>query len=147
ADTGQCCAPGAPCRACGRAGGPCCPGSVCDAGNGCGANNTCVACPAHATVKTVVNTVQHLGSSCFGSDATFLFTGPQGGSCDSGFGHAACTARPSFENGSTCTASWLVGGDPHNCVCSVHIHTPADCSKYVDCIVSATESTPIGCPL
>jgi hypothetical protein len=146
ADTGQCCAPGAPCNSCGKVGSPCCSGSACEAGSGCGPNNTCVTCPAKATVKTLVNTVQHMGSNCFGNDAKFTFQGPQGASCDANFGHGTCTATPSVNNGSACTASWQVEGDPHNCVCTVRIQTPSDCSKWIDCTVVATESSPIGCP-
>jgi hypothetical protein len=172
---GQCCPPGvSTCGTCGSQGQQCChPGNTCG-GAGCSqssntcvgcsqTSNTCVTCPTQQT-QTLVNRVEHVNPSWVGNDSWFICQRgqdgvgecfPSGGNifgpgrppgavaCDPGFIQGTCTAtQTSVANGSACSAQWA---DAQNCSCQVHIQTPSDLSKSVDCTVLVTE-VPVGCP-
>ncbi len=52
-------------------------------------------------------------------------------------------------NGALCTATWQAptASVSNPCSCLVRVQTPSDCSKWVDCLTTATETkNPVGCP-
>jgi hypothetical protein len=104
-----------------------------------GATSTCPVGACTPGVKVLADTLASSGPNCFGTSHDFDFGLA---TCDSGFTLGSCSAaRISDDNGSTCTATQI--GD---CLCRVHVTTPADCFKSVDCHVLVTEQ-PIAPPV